>query len=87
MQVQRGSEEVASWHGVYAVWLDQAGICKKVCMKSAIDCKDRQDPSLVYDVSKLHIILNEVEEATTFLSLYLEMVMFMFEAFLEHELD
>ena len=60
MQVQRGSEEVASWHGVYAVWLDQAGICKKVCMKSAIDCKDRQDPSLVYEVSKLHIILNEV---------------------------
>ena len=81
-----GEDGVASWHGIYSLWLNEE-ICKKVCIKSAVDCKDRQDPSLVYEISKLHIVLTDTEESRSFLSLYLEMMMFLFEAYLEHDLD
>ena len=56
-------------------------------MKSALDYKDRQDPSLVYEVAKLHVVITDTNNKQTFLAVYLKMICFLMEAFFEHDLD
>ena len=79
---------LACWTILYELWIDNP--CdidiRRVCMKSAVDYKDRQDPSLPYEVTKLRFMIDELNNKKTFMSLYLELISFLMEAFLEHNL-
>ena len=80
---------LASWSILYELWIDNNWHTdiKIVSMKSSVDYKDRQDPTLPYDVAKLFFIIDELNKSKTFMSLYLELIVFVLEAFYEHKLN
>ena len=63
------SSSAANWGIIWKFWCDNPDM-RLICIKSAIDYKDRQDPSLVYEVTKLHSIITG-KKGQNFPSLYI----------------
>ena len=72
------------WDYCYELWIENTDV-HEACTKSSFDYKDKQDPSLVYDVSKTHSLIHM--RGNTFMAQYFMCICFLYEGFLDKTLN